>query len=201
MNVNLLSRGGFGYIGASLTSLIYASNFIMYCAFEGMILVAAVHAYFPAIPVWLLIVVFGLLVIPLNWFGIKQLDKLQKWSLPIFFIFLIAAIIVAFNYESVYASNFWTYMPEGVQIGGTALIMYRNATRHYGVNCVNRFRLRAFPKTKRPENRFNRHRFYSADFLFWRMGSWYLVWCYAGEANPGVYIVVLLGLGGCCLQY
>ena len=87
MNVNLLSRGGFGYIGASLTSLIYASNFIMYCAFEGMILVAAIHAYFPAIPVWLLIVVFGSLVIPLNWFGIKQLDKLQKWSLPIFFIF------------------------------------------------------------------------------------------------------------------
>src|SRR6185312_16955146 len=30
MNVNLLSRGvGFGYIGASLTSFIYATNFIM----------------------------------------------------------------------------------------------------------------------------------------------------------------------------
>ena len=90
MNVNLMSRQGFGYIGASLTSLIYASNFIMYCAFEGMILVAAVHAFFPAIPLWLLIIVFGSIVIPLNWFGIKQLDKLQKWSLPIFFIFLIA---------------------------------------------------------------------------------------------------------------
>ena len=50
MNVNLLSRGGFGYIGASLTSFIYASNFIMYCAFEGMILVAAVHAFFPTHP-------------------------------------------------------------------------------------------------------------------------------------------------------
>src|SRR5690625_5499014 len=49
MNVNLLSRGGgFGYIGASLTSLIYASNFIMYCAFEGMILVYAVHEFFPS---------------------------------------------------------------------------------------------------------------------------------------------------------
>src|SRR3954462_222656 len=115
MNVNLLSRGGFGYIGASLTSLIYASNFIMYCAFEGMILVAAIHAYFPAIPVWLLIVVFGSIVIPLNWFGIKQLDKLQKWSLPIFGIFLIAAIVVGFNYPSLYSGNFWTYMPEGVQ--------------------------------------------------------------------------------------
>ncbi len=47
MNVNLMSRQGFGYMGASLTSLIYASNFIMYCAFEGMILVSAVHAFFP----------------------------------------------------------------------------------------------------------------------------------------------------------
>src|SRR5699024_6897126 len=71
MNVNLLSRGGgFGYIGASLTSLIYASNFIMYCAFEGMILVYAVHEFFPSIPMWIYIIIFGSLVIPLNWFGI-----------------------------------------------------------------------------------------------------------------------------------
>ena len=124
MNVNLMSRGGgFGYIGASLTSLIYASNFIMYCALEGMILVYAVHEFFPVIPVWLLIVVFGTLVIPLNWFGIKQLDKLQKWSLPIFFIFLIAAIVVAFMTPSQYDGAFWTYMPEGMQIGGTALLL------------------------------------------------------------------------------
>lgn len=97
MNVNLMSRGGgFGYIGASLTSLIYASNFIMYCAFEGMILVFAVNEFMPAISLWVLIVIFGSIVIPLNWFGIKQLDKLQKWSLPIFFIFLITAIVVSF---------------------------------------------------------------------------------------------------------
>jgi purine-cytosine permease-like protein len=102
MNVNLLSRGGFGYIGASLTSLIYASNFIMYCAFEGMILVAAVHAYFPAIPTWVLIIVFGSLVIPLNWFCIKQLDKMQKWYLPLFFIFLLAAIVFKFNRTSLF---------------------------------------------------------------------------------------------------
>jgi len=96
MNVNLLSRGGgFGYMGASLTSLIYASNFIMYCAFEGMILVYAVHEFFPSIPIWVYIIIFGSIVIPLNWFGIKQLDKLQKWSLPIFFVFLGAAIIVS----------------------------------------------------------------------------------------------------------
>src|SRR5699024_6564367 len=96
MNGYLLSRGGcFGYIGASLTSLIYASNFIMYCAFEGMILVYAVHEFCPSIPMWIYIIIFGSLVIPLNWFGIKQLDKLQKWSMPLFIVFLGAAIVVS----------------------------------------------------------------------------------------------------------
>src|SRR5690625_2785052 len=95
----------------------------MYFAFEGMIIVLSVHVFFPAIPIWLLIVVFGTLVIPLNWFGIKQLDKLQKWSLPIFFIFLIAAIVVAFMTPSKYDAAFWTYMPEGMQVGGTALLL------------------------------------------------------------------------------
>src|SRR5690625_4875578 len=124
LNVNLLSRGGgFGYIGASLTSLIYASNFIMYCAFEGMILVYAVHEFFPSIPIWVYIVIFGTIVIPLNWFGIKQLDKLQKWSLPIFFVFLGAAIIVSLFMTPTYEGNFLTYLPDGVQVGGTALLL------------------------------------------------------------------------------
>ena len=99
MNVNLLSRGGgFGYIGASLTSFIYATNFIMYCAFEGLILVAAVHTFFPAHPRMGTHYFLWSIVIPLNWFGIKQLDKLQKWSLPIFGLFLVITIIVCFLY-------------------------------------------------------------------------------------------------------
>ena len=110
LNANLLSRGGgFGYLGASLTSFIYATNFIMYCALEGLILVYAVNAYFPALPKWALIVFFGSIVIPLNWFGIKQLDKLQKWSLPIFGVFLIAAIVVSFTIPSQYDGSFWSY--------------------------------------------------------------------------------------------
>src|SRR5690625_2487644 len=124
LNANLLSRGGgFGYLGASLTSFIYATNFIMYCALEGLILVYAVNAYFPALPKWALIIFFGSIVIPLNWFGIKQLDKLQKWSLPIFGVFLIAAIVVSFTIPSQYDGSFWSYMPAGAQVGGTALLL------------------------------------------------------------------------------
>ncbi|MGK7378698.1 purine-cytosine permease family protein [Planococcus sp. 1R117A] len=198
MNVNLLSRGGFGYIGASLTSLIYASNFIMYCAFEGMILVAAVHAFFPAIPVWALIVIFGSIVIPLNWFGIKQLDKLQKWSLPIFGLFLIAAIYVAFNRPSLYEGSFWTYMPEGVQIGGTALLLCIGMQHGImGLTALIASDYARFLKPKDIKVGSIAIGFIPQIFCFGVMGGlgiWFGVTL--GESNPGVYIVVLLGLGG-----
>lgn len=199
MNVNLMSRGGgFGYIGASLTSLIYASNFIMYCALEGMILVYAVHEFFPAIPVWLLIVVFGTLVIPLNWFGIKQLDKLQKWSLPIFFIFLVAAIVVAFMTPSQYDGAFWTYMPEGVQIGGTALLLCIGMQHGIiGLTALIASDYARFLKPGHIKVGSFAIGFIPQIFAYGVMGGlgiWFGV--RLNEPNPGVYIVHLLGIGG-----
>ncbi|WP_066307447.1 cytosine permease [Bacillus sp. FJAT-29814] len=198
MNVNLMSRQGFGYIGASLTSLIYASNFIMYCAFEGMILVSAVHAFFPAIPLWLLIIVFGSIVIPLNWFGIKQLDKLQKWSLPIFFLFLIAIIIVAVNIPSQFDGHFWTYMPEGVQIGGTALLLCIGMQHGImGLTALIASDYARFLKPKDIKLGSIMIGFIPQIFCFGVMGLlgiWFGV--RLAESNPGVYIVSILGLGG-----
>ncbi|MCM3766344.1 cytosine permease [Neobacillus niacini] len=198
MNVNLMSRQGFGYIGASLTSLIYASNFIMYCAFEGMILVSAVHAFFPAIPLWLLIIVFGSIVIPLNWFGIKQLDKLQKWSLPIFFLFLIAIIIVAVNIPSQFDGHFWTYLPEGVQIGGTALLLCIGMQHGImGLTALIASDYARFLKPKDIKLGSIMIGFIPQIFCFGVMGLlgiWFGV--RLAESNPGVYIVTILGLGG-----
>ncbi|CAM4300230.1 purine-cytosine permease family protein [Jeotgalicoccus halotolerans] len=199
MNVNLMSRGGgFGYIGASLTSLIYASNFIMYCALEGMILVFAVHEFFPVIPVWLLIVVFGTLVIPLNWFGIKQLDKLQKWSLPIFFVFLITAIVVSFMTPSQYDGAFWTYMPEGMQIGGTALLLCIGMQHGIiGLTALIASDYARFLKPNHIKGGSLAIGFIPQIFCYGVMGGlgiWFGV--RLNEPNPGVYIVHLLGIGG-----
>lgn len=198
MNVNLMSRQGFGYIGASLTSLIYASNFIMYCAFEGMILVSAVHAFFPAIPLWLLIIVFGSIVIPLNWFGIKQLDKLQKWSLPIFFLFLITIIIVAANLPSQFDGHFWTYMPKGVQIGGTGLLLCIGMQHGImGLTALIASDYARFLKPKDIKLGSIMIGFIPQIFCFGVMGIlgiWFGV--RLAESNPGVYIVTILGLGG-----
>lgn len=198
LNVNLLSRGGgFGYIGASLTSLIYASNFIMYCAFEGMILVFALHEFFPSIPVWVYILIFGTVVIPLNWFGIKQLDKLQKWSLPLFFIFLTAAIIMAFVVTPAYSGNVFTYMPEGVQVGGTALLMCM--AMHHGIMGLTALIPSDYARFLKPKDLKATVAigFIPQIFCYGFMGGigiWFGV--LTAEPNPGVYVVYLLGAGG-----
>ena len=199
MNVNLLSRGGgFGYIGASLTSFIYATNFIMYCAFEGLILVAAVHTFFPSLPEWALIIFFGTIVIPLNWFGIKQLDKLQKWSLPIFGIFLIITIIVSIFTPSVYEGTFWTYLPDGVQVGGQALLLCIGMQHGImGLTALLASDYARFLKPKDIKIGSVAIGFIPQIFCFGVMGGlgiWFGV--RLGEPNPGVYIVQLLSIGG-----
>ncbi|QUW23556.1 cytosine permease [Sporosarcina sp. Marseille-Q4063] len=199
MNVNFLSRGGgFGYVGASLTSFIYATNFIMYCAFEGLILVSAVHTFFPVIPEWAIILFFGTIVIPLNWFGIKQLDKLQKWSLPIFFLFLITAIVVSIYTPSVYEGSFWTYMPDGVQVGGEALLFCIGM--HHGIMGLTALLASDYTRFLKPKDvkvGAVAIGFIPQIFCFGVMGGlgiWFGV--RLDESNPGVYIVLLLGIGG-----
>lgn len=198
MNVNLLSRGGgFGYIGASLTSLIYASNFIMYCAFEGMILVYAVHEFFPSVPMWVYIIIFGSLVIPLNWFGIKQLDKLQKWSMPIFIVFLGAAIVVSFFKTPIYDGNFLTYMPEGVKVGGSALLLCIGM--QHGIMGLTALLSSDYARFLKPKDLRGTIAigFIPQIFCYGIMGGlgiWFGV--LLAEPNPGVYIVQLLGIGG-----
>ncbi|BAU26657.1 purine-cytosine permease-like protein [Aneurinibacillus soli] len=123
LNVNLMSRGaGFGFIGASITSFIYAINFIMYCAIEGSIMALAVHEYMKALPIWALMIFFGLAVIPLNWYGVKQLQMFQKYSLPLYLVLLCAGIYITTTKEFPNADRWLTFLPEGVHVGGIGLI-------------------------------------------------------------------------------
>lgn len=198
MNVNLLSRGGgVGYLGASITSLIYASNFIMYCAFEGMILVYVIHEFFPAVPKWIYIVIFGSIVIPLNWFGIKQLDKLQKWSMPIFVVFLGAAITVSLFITPEGTTNFLTYLPEGVQVGGTALLICIGM--QHGIMGLTALLASDYARFLKPKDIKGTIAigFIPQIFCYGVMGGlgiWFGV--LMAEPNPGIYIVQLLGVGG-----
>ncbi|WP_042346499.1 purine-cytosine permease family protein [Bacillus massiliigorillae] len=198
LNVNLMARGGgFGYFGASITSLIYALNFIMYCAIEGAIMASAVHEYISFVPVWGLMIFFGLAVIPLNWFGIKQLDKLQKWSMPIFIILLSIAFFIVLN-QSTFEGNVWAYLPEGVEIGGVSLlacigimnglvgIMALLVSDYARFIKKEEFKIGVFAVGFIPQ--------VVCFLIMGIIGIWFGV--HMGEANPGIFFVQILGIGG-----
>ena len=90
VDVDLLTRGaGFGYLGSTLTSLIYASFTFIFFALEGSIMAQAFNIYF-GIPLWLGYLLGSLLVIPLVVFGMTLLSKLQVWTQPLWLLLLFA---------------------------------------------------------------------------------------------------------------
>ncbi|RST72062.1 permease [Siminovitchia acidinfaciens] len=199
MNVNLMARGGgFGYIGASLTSIIYAQNFIMYCAIEGAIMAAAVYEYLPIVPIEAYMIFFGLIVIPLNWFGIKQLDKIQKWTLPIYIVLLVAAIYLCFTMAPKYSGNPFTFLPEGQAVGGLGLLaciaIMNGLVAHLALVITDYARF-----IKKDELKAGSVALGSAiPVLGILVGG--VIGIYFGvrfmEGNPGIYFVNMLGIGG-----
>lgn len=89
IDMDLLTRGaGFGYIGSTITSLVYASFCLIYFALEGAILAQAFELYFH-IPLPLGYLLGSIIIIPPVIFGVSFLAKLQVWTQPIWLILMI----------------------------------------------------------------------------------------------------------------
>lgn len=98
ISLDLLTRGsGFGFMGASITSLIYALNWLMYAGIEAAFLASAVHAQWGGIPLRLLYVVAALVLIPINWYGFVQNDLFQRITWPVYVVGLVWLMISTFN--------------------------------------------------------------------------------------------------------
>ncbi len=69
-------RGGFGYFGGTVTSLIYASFTFIFFALEGSIMAQGLHLGLH-IPLWLGYGVSALMIPPLVVFGMTLLSKMQ----------------------------------------------------------------------------------------------------------------------------
>jgi signal transduction histidine kinase/CheY-like chemotaxis protein len=90
IDMDLLTRGaGFGYIGSTLTSLIYASFTFTLFALEASIMSLALVLYFD-IPIALAHVVSALIVIPLVAYGVTTISRLQLWTQPLWLGLMIA---------------------------------------------------------------------------------------------------------------
>ena len=89
VDIDLLTRGaGFGYLGSTFTSLIYASFTFLFFALEAAIMGQAISMYFGvSLPVAYL--VSALAIIPLVTFGITAINRLQWFTQPIWLVLLV----------------------------------------------------------------------------------------------------------------
>ena len=77
VDIDLLTRGaGFGYMGSTVTSLIYASFTFLLFAIEASIMSVALNLVFD-IPMWLAHICSSLVVIPIALYGISLISKMQ----------------------------------------------------------------------------------------------------------------------------
>lgn len=108
LDIDLLTCGaGFGYLGSTVTSLIYASFTFIFFAIEAAILAMALKALF-GIPVSVGYVLCALAVVPIVTHGITVISKFQVGTQPIWLILQCIALAAVIHDE---ANNFiaWTH--------------------------------------------------------------------------------------------
>jgi signal transduction histidine kinase/purine-cytosine permease-like protein len=89
VDIDLLTRGaGFGYIGSTITSLIYASFTFLFFALEAAIMAQALELYFH-LPLSIGYVACSLVIIPFVFFGVTLINQLQLWSQPVWFTLMV----------------------------------------------------------------------------------------------------------------
>jgi len=93
VDMDLLTRGsGFGYLGSTITSAVYASFTFILFAIEAVILSAALNLCF-GIPLPVAHVISALIVIPIAAYGFARISKWQNWTQPIWLILQFTPLI------------------------------------------------------------------------------------------------------------
>ncbi|WP_140635836.1 hybrid sensor histidine kinase/response regulator [Methylibium rhizosphaerae] len=93
VDMDLLTRGaGFGYIGSTITSLIYASFTFIFFALEAAIMAYALELAFD-IPPALGYLICALVVIPLVTHGVTVISRLQVWTQPLWLVLLVLPFV------------------------------------------------------------------------------------------------------------
>ena len=110
IDVDLLTRSaGFGYIGSTVTSLIYASFTFILFALEASIMSLAIELYFD-IPVAIAQIISAIIIIPLVTFGITAISRLQLWTQPIWLLLLVTPYVAVYMHEPEAIMTLQTYV-------------------------------------------------------------------------------------------
>ncbi|MBA3774217.1 MAG: response regulator [Ramlibacter sp.] len=89
VDMDLLTRGaGFGYLGSTITSLIYATFTFIFFALEAAVMAYALELALGIPPSWGYLVC-ALVVIPLVTHGVSAISRLQVWTQPLWLVMLV----------------------------------------------------------------------------------------------------------------
>lgn len=98
VDIDLLSRGaGFGYIGSTIASLVYASFTFIFFALEAAIMSMALQILF-GIPLAIAYIISALMVLPLVTHGIAYISRFQVWSQPFWGILQLVPLYFVFTH-------------------------------------------------------------------------------------------------------
>nr|WP_194299821.1 ATP-binding protein [Acetobacter conturbans] len=131
LDIDLLTRGtGFGYIGSTLTSLIYASFTFIFFGIEAAIL-AALLEQIPGVSHVLACCLAALLVIPLVTGGFRFIARFQIFSLPIWFALNLVPLVAIIHARPEWIGEWMKFpglSPDGhlnlFAIGSAASVMF-----------------------------------------------------------------------------
>ena len=89
LDMDLLTRGaGFGYIGSTITSLIYASFTFIFFALEAAIMALAIELA-TGLPLSIGYLLCAVVILPMVAYGITFISRLQSWTQPIWLVLLL----------------------------------------------------------------------------------------------------------------
>ena len=113
VDIDLLTRGaGFGYIGSTITSLIYASFTFIFFAIEAAIMAMALELLLD-IPLVIGYLICSVVIIPLVTHGITAISKFQLWTQPAWIVLQLLPFVFIIYMDAGSVSD-WT------QFEGTA---------------------------------------------------------------------------------
>ncbi len=133
LDIDLLTRGaGFGYLGSTITSLIYATFTFIFFAIEAAILASAFEVLL-GIPLALGYALSALFVIPIVTHGIRAISRFQNGTQWIWLVLQVAAIGVVVSQEYRNFSGWTEFVPQHlpqttqfdwILFGGAASVLF-----------------------------------------------------------------------------
>jgi signal transduction histidine kinase/purine-cytosine permease-like protein len=128
IDMDLLTRGaGFGYIGSTITSLIYAGFTFIFFALEAAIMAQALEL-FSGLPIVFGYIVSSIVIIPIAFLGITLISKLQLITQPVWVIMLLAPFIFIFWTEPNVFAEWIGYLGRRPESAGFNVLYFGAAT-------------------------------------------------------------------------